>query len=159
MAGPRYPLYERNAGTLEMVAEIQALILKGAPFHLHHMAGHCQEASGNLLRPHAFVKVTRCLMGKSNLFHQGYHTKSSETDGHPSKKPWGLRDTVNVTLFWRGGLEASVFLFNGFSQFVLGVSFFFWVWQKRRQRILKDKTVRESDSWPYTVAFFPWWLC
>lgn len=125
MAGPRYPLYERNAGTLKMVAEIQALILKGAPVHLHHMAGHCQEASGNLLRPHAFVKVTRCLMGKSHLFHQGYHTKSSETDGHPSEKPWGLRDTVNVTLFWRGGLEASVFLFNGFSQFVLGVSFFF----------------------------------
>lgn len=88
MAGPKYPLYERDhysrtfhkenggstGGTLEMVAEIQALILKGAPFHLHHpqvpklctdggvllhVAGHCQEASGNLLRPYAFVKVTR----------------------------------------------------------------------------------------------------
>lgn len=157
------------------------LILKGAPFHLHPPPsskallvftamtdGGVQTTWQDIAKrqveiysgPTRSWRWQGARWALSHLFHQWYLQNPSETDGHPSKNPWGLRDTVNVTVFWRGGLKASIFFYVlAFRNSFLGSRFCFWVWQKRRQRILKDKTVSESDSWPYTVASFPWWLC
>ena len=64
-------------------------------------------------------------MGKAISSTNGYHTTDSETDGHSLKKNMRFERYCKCDFVLEGWLKSILFLFNGFSQFVFGVSFLF----------------------------------